>query len=152
MKLIIAAVVLFSLSSAYARCYNTSEIIRNAHEVVSEAKHFDKMIDRIAGYSHLSKDVHALENEANHFHRSVDRGVNCRHIRRDFRDVAKKYRHLSDVLRRAHRVHNNRHVMNDFHDLQYAFQDLRYEVMSSGRGGGEHGDNGRGRGHVGQIR
>ena len=106
-------------------CYNSNEIMHEAHDLDNSANHFARLLRNRSGYSHLTHDAKKLARAASHLHRVTENGSSCEHIRNDFRNVTREFRHLKRQLRNTHEDHHNGHVMQDFDEVKYSFQGLR---------------------------
>ncbi len=124
---------------ASGSCRWSYEIAYAAEDLSYSADQFDRTIDSINRYSHLSQDTHKLQRAANHLSQLANRDVSsCSHLRKDFRKIETKYRHLAREFRRAHRDHHNYQVQHDWEEVSYAVRSLR-QSFNGGRGrGGRH--------------
>jgi len=146
--LLLATLVLVGTASAY-QCWNSYEIMRDAHDLDESARRLSIVLYRTTGYSHVSRDAENLSRAANHLHRVVENRADCYHIQQDFRQVEYALSYLDRSLRRAHDVHHNRWVQDSYNRVIYDFNRTRSDVFRSG--GGRYPGHGGGRdpGHGG---
>ena len=104
------------------------DTIPAAHAFAQAADHFHHVIENVAGYSHLAQDIHALAQAATHFHHAVEGGAEYDHAVQDFQRLSQAYQHVRTALYHAHNAHHNQHVMHDWYEVEYTFEDLEWSL------------------------
>lgn len=105
-----------------------TDTIPAAHAFAESVEHFHHVIENVTGFSHLAQDVHALAQAALHFHRAVEGGAEYHHAKEDFEKLSHAYEHVKTALYRAHNVHHNNHVMRDWYEVEYTFEELEWSL------------------------
>lgn len=105
-----------------------SDTIPAAHAFAQSVEHFHHVIDNVTGYSHLAQDIHKLAQAASHFHHSIESGAEYHHAREDFERLSQTYNHVRNALYQAHNIHHNQHVMHDWYDVEYNFEELEWSM------------------------
>ena len=104
------------------------ETLPAAHQFATAVEHFHHVIEHVTGFSHLAADVHKLADSARHFQRAVQGGASYEHARRDFAKIHQAYHHALEAVKHAHGAHHNPHVMRDWTEVEYAFEDLDWSL------------------------
>ena len=117
-----------SLHSRYVRLTDRFKSVWTYHQFASAVEHFHRVIEHAVGFSHLAADVHKLADTARHFHRAVQGGASYEHARRDFAKIQQAFHHTEEALKHAHGVHHSPHVMRDWAEVQYSFEDLDWSM------------------------
>lgn len=128
-------VLCFATSSYAAYCWNSPRIASTAHRLDEEARHFEKILYGIRPFSHIAEDVRDLSGAVRHLHRLAESDASCSHLREDFRTVEREFQHVSHMLRSAHRLHHNGHVMQDWRDVVQSYRQVRDAVYTKSHRG-----------------
>ena len=129
MKLLVL-VALLALAFAYVHaddsgCHQAQHIEAAAHKVEKRARHFDRVVVRFDGYSHISDDSLHLAEAAKHLHGLAHANrSSCGHLRQDYGNVVRLFDHFNSEFEEAHHIHNNHHVAEDWHEVEHAYHAL----------------------------
>ncbi len=129
MKLLVL-VALLALAFAYVHaddsgCHQAQHIEAAAHKVEKRARHFDRVVARFDGYSHISDDSLHLAEAAKHLHGLAHANrSSCGHLRQDYGNVVRLYGHFNIEFKGAHNIHNNHHIAEDWHEVEHAYRAL----------------------------
>ena len=126
MKLsLLVLLLVLAAGTAYADdsgCVQAHHIKAAAHEVEKQARHFDRVLVRVEGYSHISDDSLNLAEAAEHLHHMANANrSSCHHLRQDYGNVVRLFDHFDSAFEKAHHIHNNHHVAEDWHEVEHAY-------------------------------
>lgn len=131
----VTALFLMSFNAFSDHWTSPGEVSEAAHELDATAGHFARVVRQNTGYSHLSVDATRLARSADHLHSLVEGGADYFHIQSDWQRVQQDFSHLEHAFERAHGSHHDRHLENDFREVESAYGRLDW-AMTRGTGGG----------------
>ena len=126
--LLILVTSLIGSNQAFAHGGYPSDTIPAAHTFARQVEHFQHVIENEVEYSHLADDVEHLAEAADQFHHAVEGGAPFRHAMRDFFSLRMQYDHVRQAFYRAHDVHHDSHVANDWNKVEQTFGELARSI------------------------